>query len=228
MHKIATLGTVMFVLAVAIVLAAAGDARANLITNGSFEAPIVPVGFFTNFLSGSTLIPGWTVTGPEVSIVNTTYAPGGGFTFPAEQGSQWLDLTGDASNTFEGVVQTVSTTPGTNYDLSFWVGNISGSIWGTTSTVEVQINGTSVGSETNSTPGTTLTWEQFTTPFMATGATTTIAFDNLDPSTDNSNGLDNVDLEVATSPSPTPEPSALVLFGTGLLGLGGFARRRIA
>jgi Protein of unknown function (DUF642)/PEP-CTERM motif len=221
MQKIATLLTILFVLAVV-------DARANLITNGSFEMPIVPAGGFTNFLSGSTLITGWTVTGPEASIVSGTYAPGGGFTFPAQQGSQWLDLTGDVSNTFEGVVQTVGTVPGTNYNLSFWVGNLSGSIWGITSTVGVKLNGGSVGSETNSTPGSTLTWEQFTTPFMATGSTTTIEFDNLDPSSDNSNGLDNVDLELAAGPVPVPEPSSLLLLGSGLFGLAIFVGRRIA
>jgi hypothetical protein len=221
MQKIATLLTILFVLAVV-------DARANLITNGSFEMPIVPAGGFTNFLSGSALITGWTVTGPEASIVSGTYAPGGGFTFPAQQGSQWLDLTGDVSNTFEGVVQTVGTVPGTNYNLSFWVGNLSGSIWGITSTVGVKLNGGSVGSETNSTPGSTLTWEQFTIPFMATGSTTTIEFDNLDPSSDNSNGLDNVDLELAAGPVPVPEPSSLLLLGSGLFGLAIFVGRRIA
>ena len=38
-------------------------AKAGLNTNGSFESPVVPVGSFTNFASGSTLIPGWTVVG---------------------------------------------------------------------------------------------------------------------------------------------------------------------
>jgi hypothetical protein len=36
----------------------------TLITNGSFESPVVPVGSFTNFASGSTGITGWTVVGP--------------------------------------------------------------------------------------------------------------------------------------------------------------------
>jgi hypothetical protein len=34
---------------------------AELITNGSFENPIVPVGGFTSYLGGSKDIPGWTV-----------------------------------------------------------------------------------------------------------------------------------------------------------------------
>ena len=39
-------------------------AHANLLTNGSFEARIVPIGNFLNFPVGSVLIPGWTVFGP--------------------------------------------------------------------------------------------------------------------------------------------------------------------
>ncbi len=43
--------------------------------------------------------------GSEASVVSTDYASFG-FSFPAEDGKQWLDLTGDASNTIEGVEQT--------------------------------------------------------------------------------------------------------------------------
>jgi hypothetical protein len=48
---------------------------------------LVPTGFFANFLSGSTGITGWTVVGPEISMVSGTYASLG-FTFPAEDGKQ--------------------------------------------------------------------------------------------------------------------------------------------
>ncbi len=188
------------------------QAHANLITNGGFETPLVPVGSFTNFLAGSTAITGWTVTGPEVSIVSTTDTEFG-VTFPAEQGSQWLDLTGDGSNVFEGVRQTLTTTAGTGYTLSFWVGNYSGhACHGPTSNVELQINGANVGSFENSTPSNILTWQLFTYNFTATGASTSIEFDNLDPLSDNSNGLDNVDLEVTSS----PEPAALGLMAAAV------------
>jgi hypothetical protein len=97
---------------------------------------------FTNFITGSTGITGWTVVGPEASIVSGSYASLG-FTFPAEDGKQWLDLTGDGTNSVEGVKQTFATTPGTTYNLSYFVGNQAnpGGIWGTTSTVNVMVNG---------------------------------------------------------------------------------------
>ena len=201
------------IFAVLILVFAASAARANSIVNGSFETPLVPNGFFTNFLSGSTGITEWTVVGPEASVVSTNYAAFG-FTFPAEDGKQWLDLTGDVSNTVEGVKQTIATTPGTTYNLSYFVGNQvnPGGPWGVTSTVNVMVNGTLIQTAVNSmgAGGTTQVWEQFTTSFLATSSSTTLEFLNEDPPTDNSNGLDNVVVTPGSVVS-TPEPSTLLL-----------------
>ncbi|MGH9407559.1 MAG: DUF642 domain-containing protein [Terriglobia bacterium] len=199
-----------------------------MITNGSFETPVAPVGGFTNFITGSTAITGWTVVGPEVSVVSTSYTSFG-LTFDAEDGNQWLDLTGDVSNAVEGVEQIVATTPGTTYDLSYFIGNVvlpPG--YGTTSTVKVLVDGTLIQTSTNSmgAGGTTQVWEQFSTSFTAASSSTTIEFLNEDPPTDNSNGLDNVVLNpgVATT---TPEPSTAVIFviGLGAIGLFGIRKR---
>ena len=107
------------------------SAFANLITNGSFETPTVPVGSFSNFPTGSIAITGWTVVGPPVSVVSGSFTSGP-FSFPAQDGIQWLDLTGPTSGG-GGVEQAVTTTPGQTYDLSFYVGNVSGAPFGTTS-----------------------------------------------------------------------------------------------
>lgn len=193
---------------------------ANLITNGSFETPTVPVGSFSNFNSGSTAITGWTVVGPQVSIVSGSYTSGG-LSFPAEDAVQWLDLTGFISNTAEGVEQTVATTGGTTYNLSYFVGNqVAPSVgYGTTSTVEVVVNGSVLQTSTNSccAGSTTQNWEQFQTSFVATSSSTLLEFLNEDPSTDNTNGLDNVMLTVGGT-SSVPEPSTLPLLAA--MGLG--------
>ncbi len=213
----------------ACILAGAVSGQANLITNGSFENPVVPVGSFENFIAGSTGITGWTVDGPEVSIVNGAYTSEC-CAFPAEDGNQWLDLTGDESNSLEGVQQTVATVAGTQYNLSFWVGNTydPGGIYGKTSTVDVLlggVDGSLLGAFTNhSTTKGTLMWEQFSTSFTATGSSTTLVFLNADPASDNSNGLDNISLVAGTA--VVPEPSVLPFVGAGLFGFA-LVRRRV-
>jgi hypothetical protein len=207
-------------------------AEASLITNGSFESPVVPVGGFTDFASGSILIPGWTVVGAAggVSIISGAFSQEC-CTFPAEDGSQWLDLTGDDTNSTEGVEQTVATTVGTQYALSFWVGNIfdPGGIFGTTSTVNVRLGGlggTLLGAFTNASTTTgTQVWKQFTISFTATGSSTTLDFLNADPPSDNSNGLDNVLLTPGAA-TAIPEPGTLSLIALGLAGLGLVRQRR--
>jgi hypothetical protein len=208
---------------------AAGVARGNLISNGSFETetPAVAAGTFQDFATGSTGISGWTVTGPSdtgLSAVSTSFGQSG-VTFEAQSGNIWLDLTGDGTNSSEGISQSVTTVGGTSYALTFYVGNTTGGgVFGTTSTAGLKINGTQVGSFENSTADATgLNWQQFTYNFTASGTSTTIEFDNLDPSNDNSNGLDNVDLELGTS--TVPEPSTFGLVGLALAAVA-FCRRQ--
>jgi Protein of unknown function (DUF642)/PEP-CTERM motif len=204
------------------------------ITNGSFEDVPVPAGSFTVYTNGSTALTGWTIVGATSSdgpaVVSNTFMQNG-ITFTAQDGVQWLDLTGVNENSTEGVEQTVATTPGKSYALSFWVGNVydPGGMFGTTSTVDVYINGALLGAfENSSTTPETMVWEQFDPTFTATGSSTTIKFLNADPSTDNGNGLDNVALTLNTN--VTPEPGTMILYGTGLLGIMGLAlsRKRLA
>jgi hypothetical protein len=219
-----------------VLLLATLGAQANLITNGSFEttSPVVPSGSFVNFLPGSSGLTGWTVVGSagtEVSAVNTGYASEC-CTFPAEDGVNWLDLTGDGTNSdTEGIQQAIATTVGDQYSLSFFVGNVYDprGAYGTTSTVDVSANGTSLGAFTNSCTTCTSTqqWQSFTTTFVASSASTALQFLNGDPRTDNANGLDNVALVDNGPAGSAPEPGPLLLLGSGLLSLGIFKRRAV-
>ena len=200
--------------------------RANIVLDGSFETPVVAAGSFQLYTTGSSF-GSWTVVGQagNVAPISGTYTQGC-CTFPAEDGVQWLDLTG-LSNTATGVQQAIPTVLGTTYQLAFWVGNVvdPSGVFGTTSTVNVQLNGLPALTATNSIGAGTSTqvWQQFTTTFVASSASTILAFYNGDPATDNSNGLDNISVNPITS--GVPEPSTWVLMGLGLGILGRLARK---
>jgi Protein of unknown function (DUF642) len=209
-----TAATKLSILALAGSLAAgvflATAARANLLVDGSFESPVVQPGGFTVFPTNTSFGPGWTVVGASgnVAIVSGTLTQSG-YSFPAQDGVQWMDLTG-TSNSATGVQQTIVTTPGAFYSLSFWVGNVSDptGIFGTTSTVNVLVNGAPLLTATNTGGAKTLAWQQFHATFIATSSSTNIAFMNGDPSNDTSNGIDNVEVSLASAASCPFEGSA--------------------
>ncbi len=188
--------------------------KGNLIVNGGFEQPVVRQGGYVTYQPGQSF-PGWEVIGPRggVSPISGAYASSG-VRFVAREGAQWLDMTGPSANTGAGVQQTVHTTPGQAYDLAFWVGNVSAGAFGTVSTVEVLVDGQSLGLARNdqTIPG-QQGWGLFKMQVTATGNTMTLAFVNRDPSNDNSNGLDAVSLvpapvsQASAAPVPAAAPS---------------------
>ncbi len=218
--------TTSAVLAAAALSLATAPLHAQLV-NGGFEAPAISPGGFLLFGTGGSF-PGWTVVGSPVNVgvVSDTYTSIG-YLFPSHGGVQWMDLTG-LVNGVGGIQQTFTTTPGTAYDLSFWVGNIvdpTGS-YGLSSTIDVLVDGTPLLSATNSDGAGTITqsWRRFATSFVATSASTTLAFLNADPASDNTNGLDDVELTPVVS--AVPEPAPVALLGGGTLLLLAVARRR--
>jgi hypothetical protein len=199
----------------------AKSASANLITNGSFETPVVPAGSMQLFTTGSSF-DSWTVVGApgHIALVSGSFAQLG-FNFPAQEGAQWVDLTGLSSNTVTGVQQAVATNLGAVYDLSFWVGNTvnPGGLFGTSSAIEVLVGDLSQGIFTN-TGGvgtSTQNWQEFTLSFTASSTSTLIQFINRDGPNDNENGLDNVVL--LSQATTIPEPGSLSLLGMGLFAL---------
>ncbi len=80
--------------------------------------------------------------------------------------------------------------------MRFSVGNVldPGGLFGLASAVELFVNGRRVLVATNSSSGAGQVWKTFTVPLHPRSNTTTVAFVNADPDTDNSNGLDAVEL----------------------------------
>ena len=199
------------------------------IANGSFEQ-----GVFVNNGSGadslgvgSTAITGWTTTNAELAWI-TTPNP---YSLSTPYGSYFLDLTGyHDSSPYGGVTQSIATTNGTSYHLSFSLGtnqsNLSytGPVGATASAGGVSQNFTftpAAGSVGNQ-------WGTFGFDFTATGASTPITITGILSTGGQYIGMDNV----SATPNPAvPEASTTVSLSLLLaLGFGGLvvARRKKA
>ncbi len=106
----------------------ATSAEANAILNPSFEDGVfVNPGNQTMSLGvGSTVITSWTVVGDTAAWINA----GNPWSLSAQDGTKFLDLTDFLPGApFGGVTQTIATTVGSNYLLSYYLGSLT-SIWG--------------------------------------------------------------------------------------------------
>jgi len=153
-------------------------------SNGSFEVGEDP-GIFQVKFAGSTDITDWTITG-SVDYIGTYWE--------ASDGDRSLDLAGNFAG---GVSQSMATTPGYVYVVSF---DMSGNPAGPPALKRLEVTADGGNSQTYSyTTGTnTLTdmeWERNLYYFTATGTETLIAFNSL-TSLFYGPALDNVELKV--------------------------------
>jgi len=208
-----------------------GALAANLISDGGFEQPTAgPGGLNSGYLLyhvGDTINGVWSVVGSSVG--NVAISPSSEYTigisnivitFPSQEGSQFLDLTGTADNGGQtGVSQSFSTISGHLYSLSFYVGDINTPNWTPhqgNGIVNVLLNGSPFQTAVNSTfSGNTIAWQQFNYTFTAVGATTTLEFLNEVPFGVGNNGLDNVVVNDITVPEP--QTWGLLAVGLGFL-----------
>jgi hypothetical protein len=221
-------------LTAAVVLAAGtGAAQANLLTNGSFET-------ITNFVNqgndtmllpvGSTTMTGWTVNGTAAGNDGVAWiGPTNPFNITAQDGSYALDLTGYSNGApYAGVQQSVATTSGDTYALTFYLGaeingvgtySIDACGGSTCQTFSVVISTATSGTPQNS-------WTLETLDFTASGPSSVVSLLGTNSGgVQEYIGLDNVSL-VDTGVSATPLPAALPLFASGLAGMGLFGWRR--
>ena len=204
------------------VISAAVSSHANLLQNGSFEfGNFVPSEPGSMLLSvGATDITGWTVEGGGLAWDGPTNPYG----LTASDGSYFLDLTADYDHApYGGLLQsqTISTTIGAQYRLSFDLGTDSHY---DTAPVGVQVTaGSASDTFTSGVPQNRNQWQTFDFDFIATSANTSISLIGQASTSQEYIGLDNVSLEVI------PEPSTLTLLaGPGLLVLAAWRRLRKA
>ena len=203
-----------------------GAHAANLVTNGSFE-----LDSFNSSGSGYSLgLVGGAVTGWFIPASDGVYPWGlqnvnifnAG---PAAAGFQWLVL-GEVNTGTQYTIQQTLTglTPLATYTLGFAIASEQGCC----STAEVSfLSGSGTASQTFNAPNSGSYWTEWgykSMTFVASNASVTFQFKNLNPSASNGYDLGLDDVSVVG----VPEPSTWTLMGLGVAGLVLMRRRAAA
>ena len=184
-------------------------ASVNLLSNGSFESPVFG-GSYTTVGTGGT-VGAWTVDSGSIDLIGNYWQ--------AQDGLQSVDMSGNGDGK---ISQTVNTTAGQQYRLSFWeAGNNDGG--NAIKNLSALINNNQVGLFAFDTTGKTksaMGWTQYTYDFVSAGGPTTVSFQGTEGNAYGA-ALDNVELKAV------PEASTVMLFGMLFVG-GAFLLRKRA
>ena len=193
-------------------------ANANLIQNGSFELgdPLIEnssTGVMT-LSAGSMTIYNWATIDSNIDWIDNSNT----FNVVANNGDRSIDLTGFINDsTHGGIMQSISTDVGTNYELSFYLGAIGN--LGLSSIEVTAANSSNTFTYFVDSTNTSTLWEKQTLLFTANSLTTDISFRGI-----NGNisyiGLDDVTVNAV------PLPGSFILMSMGIVFLGGYGRRK--
>jgi hypothetical protein len=236
-------------LASLVTVATGYSAQANLVVNGSFETGSFQVSGpygdpgTDQVLWGSQVIQGWSITGGYGGDIawlkNSSLSQGNPWALQASDGNYFLDLTGyynDHYSRVGGVGQSISTTVGQSYAVSFDLGSsyyYDGSKLN--AGLEVLVNGLPVyryftaDADLSDTPGYHNHWQHLTFCFVAQDGNTRILFQGVNPDGTVHLGLDNVSMCPTTLLGPesvVPEPSTCLAGAILLVPLGIAAIRK--
>lgn len=171
-------------------VSAPGVDGTNLVSNGGFELGASFTGDFHLVNPGETDITNWTVADGNVDIIE-------GF-WTSDEGSRSIDLHG--FNTVDSAIrQDIATVAGETYQVTF---RMAADAIGNNPVADIEASAAGVTQNfTFDAAGTTrsnMGWETKTFVFTATSTTTTLNFKSLDPQSNSSAALDDVQVfEVA-------------------------------